>query len=203
VKSDEKHSSGLSGLGRFILLLVVVLGVGSLFLQKSESRTAIAIQRFEDVPVNYSLSIQDAVNAARIPQVNTMLMSDYFFRTGYDGTKNIDFELFYFAREISTEEVLQTLDSMNLRPVNVPELIASVAKYGEALLESKSVDTRIIALGTPGRNSEGMLCYPSFFSSVHSTFWADNVTPKIGLSKSNGQATGAWNTSTYFLATPK
>jgi len=80
------------------------------------------------VSVDYGRSVEDGVEAGQYDWSNSDITSRNF-PTKRKGTAEVAVELVHFNRCISTEGALKNLDSMDMRPAEIHELLAFGEKY--------------------------------------------------------------------------
>lgn len=104
--------------------------------------------------VNYDLSVEDAVKLGRYGWVDDRINSSNF-PIKRKGTAYIIIEFIGFNKVISTKNALRRLDRMDMRPIDLHELLAFGEKHPNVQLKSP-----IVALGSVRQNRNGDRSFP-------------------------------------------
>ena len=122
-------------------------GMVGLLLKKAKSA---ALATFHSI-VNYDRSVALGIQAGNYNWINDYITDKNFPpEKGESGTKEISFELVHLNKVVSSEQALQELESRNLRPATLRELLAFGEKYPD---EQRKYS--IVALGSVGRYWDG------------------------------------------------
>lgn len=116
------------------------------------------------VTVDYVKSLPEMIKVGNYDYVNEDITDAHFRMTG-KGKVDREIVLVHFDRDITSEEALQELDKLGLRPVDLAELLAFGETHPEAHLEFP-----ILALGSIWMNRDdgrGYFPYLSYEDDKH------------------------------------
>lgn len=99
-----------------------------------------------NIVVDYNMSLEEMVDAGKYDWGNKSISTANFPFQG-SGKVNLELQLVCFGKDTQYEEVLKGLDSLGLRPGNLPELLSLGAAYPHLQLEYP-----IVQLGTIWQN---------------------------------------------------
>lgn len=106
------------------------------------------------VSINYGLSLEEMIAAGRYDWKSDDIVTKHFPVKG-EGVANVEIQLVHFDRVIESEEAIEELDKMGLRPAKIEELLAFGAKYPKVQREFP-----IVALGSVWRFAHGLRHVP-------------------------------------------
>jgi hypothetical protein len=108
--------------------------------------------------IDYTLSLAQMIEAGRYTSVHQGFTAEHFLLVGI-GQVEVEAQLVHPNKKASTEEVLQHLDSLGLRPAILPELLAFGAQYPDVWKPRGGA----VALGTTWVNPDGEREVPGLY----------------------------------------
>ncbi|HOX21370.1 MAG TPA: hypothetical protein PKZ02_00100 [Candidatus Paceibacterota bacterium] len=137
------------------------------------------------VVVNYSKSLDQMIESGNYDWVDSDISKKHF-PIKDQGTAELNMELVHYNKFMSSDDVIKDLDSRNLRPAILPELLAFGASYPD-----KQREFLIVALVSIWQDSHGFR-HVAFLCSVGSK-------PRLAL----GVWDSGWHDNACFLVVRK
>jgi len=111
------------------------------------------------VPVDYDLSVEEAIAAGDYQAVNANITSRNF-SSKRKGRAELQVFLVKFDQRMSSQDVMRELESENLRPAELPELLAFGAKYPDMQRKFS-----IVGMGSVWRDRKGYDNVPCLYEA--------------------------------------